>query len=47
MVDVVDFNDETWLDRAGNYHSDALHVVERWLFLDADTLSYTATRRGR
>src|SRR5437667_1608816 len=23
-----DFNDETWFDRAGNFHSDALHVVE-------------------
>jgi hypothetical protein len=43
VVDVVDFNDETWLDRSGNYHSDALHVVERWKFLDANTLSYEAT----
>ena len=43
VVDVVDFNDETWLDRAGNFHSDALHVVERWTFLDANTLEYRAT----
>ena len=28
VVDVVDFNGETWLDRAGNFASDALHVVE-------------------
>ncbi len=42
VVDVVDFNDETWLDRAGNFHSDALHVVERWSFVDKDTVSYTA-----
>ncbi len=35
VVDVKDFNDETWLDRAGNFHSPALHVVERWKFLDA------------
>ena len=43
VVDVKHFNDETWLDRSGNYHSDALHVVERWKFLDANTLEYTAT----
>lgn len=43
VVDVVDFNAETWLDRAGNYHSEELHVVERWSFVDKDTISYTAT----
>jgi len=43
VVDVVDFNGETWLDRAGNHHSDALHVVERWRYVDANTLEYRAT----
>jgi hypothetical protein len=43
VVDVTDFNDETWLDRAGNFHSDAFHVVERWSFLDANTIEYQAT----
>jgi hypothetical protein len=43
VVDVADFNEETWLDRAGNFHSDALHVVERWKHLDANTLEYRAT----
>jgi hypothetical protein len=43
VVDVKDFNDETWLDRAGNFHSTALHVVERWKFLDANTIEYAAT----
>jgi len=43
VVDVRDFNDETWLDRAGNFHSDALHVVEQWRFLDANTIAYRAT----
>jgi len=43
VVDVTDFNEETWLDRAGNFHSEALHVVERWSFVDKDTLSYSAT----
>ena len=46
VVDVVDFNDETWLDRAGNFHSDALHVVERWTLLDANTIEYRRDRRG-
>jgi hypothetical protein len=43
VVDVADFNDETWLDRAGNYHSDKLHVVERWHYLDPNTIEYKAT----
>jgi hypothetical protein len=42
VVDVTDFNDETWLDRAGNFHSDAFHVVERWTFLDPNTIEYKA-----
>lgn len=41
--DVTDVNDETWLDRAGNYHSEQLHVVERWQFVDKDTIRYRAT----
>ncbi len=43
VVDVANFNEETWLDRSGNYHSDELHVVERWSFVDKDTISYQAT----
>lgn len=43
VVDVVDFNAETWLDRAGAFHSEELHVVERWSYVDKDTISYTAT----
>jgi len=43
VVDVTDFNAETWLDRAGNFHSTELHVVERWTFLDANTIEYKAT----
>jgi len=30
VVDVVHFNDRTWFDRAGNSHSEDLHVVERY-----------------
>jgi len=43
VVDVVDFNEETWFDRAGNFHSDALHVVERYSFIDHDHVNYEAT----
>jgi hypothetical protein len=43
VVDVTGFNDQTWFDRAGNFHSDALHVVERYTPRSADTLLYEAT----
>jgi hypothetical protein len=43
VVDVTAFNDETWFDTAGDYHSDALHVVERYTATDADHLMYEAT----
>ncbi len=43
VVDVVDFNDETWFDRAGNFHSDELHVVERYTLIDRDHIQYSAT----
>lgn len=43
VVDVKHFNDGTWFDRAGNFHSDALHIVERWQLLDSNTIEYKAT----
>ena len=43
VVDVTAFTDQTWLDRSGNYHSDALHVVERYTPLSANHLMYEAT----
>ena len=43
VVDVTSLNDSTWFDRSGNYHSDALHVVERYTPRSADTLNYEAT----
>jgi hypothetical protein len=42
VVDVTSLNDQTWFDRAGNFHSDALHVVERYSPLSPDALSYEA-----
>jgi hypothetical protein len=43
VVDVTGFNGHTWLDRAGNFHSDALHVVERWTPLSPYHMRYEAT----
>jgi hypothetical protein len=43
VVDVTAFTDQTWFDRAGNFHSDALHVVERYTPRSPDTLMYEAT----
>jgi hypothetical protein len=40
VVDVVHFNDQTWFDNAGNFHSEALHLVERLTYLDADHIQY-------
>jgi hypothetical protein len=42
-VDVTDLNDQTWFDRAGNFHSDKLHVVERYTRTSPDVISYEAT----
>jgi hypothetical protein len=43
VVDVVYFTDETWLDRAGNFHSDALHLVERFTPAGPDHINYEVT----
>ena len=43
VVDVTNFNDETWFDHAGNFHSDALHVVERYTMTNPDHILYEVT----
>lgn len=43
VVDAVDFNEDTWFDRAGNFHSDELHVIERYTMLDRDHIQYVVT----
>jgi hypothetical protein len=43
VVDVNNFNDQTWFDHAGNFHSDALHVVERYTMSNPDRILYEAT----
>jgi hypothetical protein len=43
VVDVVHFTGQTRLDRAGNYHSPALHVIERYTMTGPDHMQYEAT----
>jgi len=43
VVDVKYFTDQTWLDRAGNFHSEDLHVVERYTMTTPDHIQYEAT----
>ena len=43
VVDSIDFNDRTWFDHAGNFHSDALHVVERFTPIDPNHVTYEVT----
>src|SRR5262245_57684320 len=43
VVDVTGFTDNTWFDRSGNFHSDSLHVVERYTRTAPDVISYEAT----
>ena len=43
VVDVRNFNDQTWFDRAGNFHSEALHVVERYTPMGPNHINYEAT----
>jgi hypothetical protein len=43
VVDVTNFNEETWFDSHGSIHSDALHVVERWTLVGPDRIQYEAT----
>jgi hypothetical protein len=43
VIDVTGMNDQTWFDRAGDYHSEALHVVERYTRTSPDVMTYEAT----
>jgi len=43
VVDVTNFNEETWFDSHGTFHSDALHVVERWTMAGPDRIDYEVT----
>jgi hypothetical protein len=43
VVEVTNQNDQTWFDRAGNFHSEALKVTERFTPTSALTMAYEAT----
>jgi hypothetical protein len=43
VVDNTGFNDQTWFDRAGNFHSNELRVIERFTLIDGDHIQYEAT----
>jgi hypothetical protein len=43
VVEVSRHNDQTWFDMVGNFHSDALRLVERFTMLDPDTIQYLVT----
>jgi hypothetical protein len=43
VVEVSNFNGKNWFDRAGNFHSDALRLVERYTPISADAIRYEVT----
>ena len=43
VVDAAGFNGQSWFDRAGNFASDTLRVIERYTPLSRDALMYEAT----
>jgi len=43
VVDVVGFNDKGWLTGTGTFHTDALHVTERYTRVDKDQIDYVVT----
>ena len=43
VVDVTNLNDQTWLQIVGGFHSDALHLVERWTPTTPDHIVYIVT----
>ena len=40
IVDVTNINGYNWLDDAGNFFTDSVHLVERWTLIDRDTMHY-------
>jgi len=42
VVDVTGFNDKTWLNDVGTFHTENLHVTERFTRVDYDTIVYEA-----
>ena len=46
VVEVTGLDERTWFDRAGDYHSDELKVVERYTPVAPDVMNYEATIDG-
>lgn len=42
VVEVTGFNDSTWFDRAGNYHSAAMKVTEYYRLISPGVMEYEA-----
>ena len=42
VVDITNFNDKTWLIGGGTFHSDKLHIVERYNRISKDQVNYEA-----
>jgi hypothetical protein len=42
VVEVIANDDRTWLDRAGNYHTNQMKVTERYTLLDPNRIQYEA-----
>jgi hypothetical protein len=42
VVEVTGQNEKSWFDRAGNFHSDQLHVIERYTPAGPNTINYEA-----
>ena len=43
VVEASGFNDQTWFDRSGNFHSDQLKVTERYTLINQHIMNYEAT----
>jgi hypothetical protein len=43
VVSVADFNNQTWFDRAGNFHSEEMRLVERYTPMGPNHISYEVT----
>ena len=42
-VEVIANDDRTWLDRAGNHHSNEMTVTERYTLINENQIQYEAT----
>ena len=43
VVDTTNQNTKTWFDTSGNFKTEALHVTEKFIPVDANTIRYQAT----